>query len=60
MDIERAKAIAGVAQVIIDSAKAETQFLQVTGATSGSGFMPEEQQVPAAPQLTAVAGGRGR
>lgn len=40
MDIERARAVADVAKVIVDSAKVEVQFLQVTGAFPMSGFMP--------------------
>lgn len=43
MDIERAKAVASVAQVIIDSAKAENEFLKITDATTGSGFIPQAQ-----------------
>lgn len=42
MDIERAKAIADVARVMVDSAKVEVQFLQVTGALKSTGFLPEE------------------
>ena len=45
MDIERAKTIAGVAQVIVDSAKAENTFIQLTGG-KGSGFIPEQQLQP--------------
>lgn len=46
MDIERAKAIVGVAQVIVDSAKAENTFIQITGST-GSGFIPDiDKQLP--------------
>lgn len=43
MEIERAKAIAGVAQVIVDSAKAENDFIKLTGSKgSGSGFIPRQ------------------
>lgn len=38
-----AKAIADVARVIVDSAKVEVQMLEVTGAQSATGFIPEEQ-----------------
>ena len=38
LDIERAKAIATVAQTIINSAKVEVEFLEVTGQT-GTDFM---------------------
>jgi hypothetical protein len=45
LDIERAKAIVNVAQVIVDSAKAENTFLQITGGI-GSGFIPMQQLQP--------------
>ncbi len=41
MEIERAKAVAEVAKVVIDSAKAEVEFLRVTGSAKGSGFIPQ-------------------
>ncbi len=46
MDIDRAKAIAGVAKEIIQSAKVEVDFLRVTGAINGSGFIPADRQLP--------------
>jgi hypothetical protein len=49
LDIDRAKAIVDVAQVIVDSAKAENTFIQITGG-KGSGFIPE-QLPPAQPRL---------
>lgn len=52
LDIERAKAIATVAQVIVDSAKAENAFLEITGST-GSGFIVDERIPPAQPRLVA-------
>jgi hypothetical protein len=50
MDIERAKAIVGVAQVIVDSAKAENTFIQITGG-KGSGFINEQLLPPVQPRL---------
>jgi hypothetical protein len=47
MDIARAKAIAEVAQVVINSAKAETDYITATGARPTSGFIesaPETQR----------------
>ena len=41
MPIERAKAIADVAQVVINTAKVEVDFITATGARTGSGFMPQ-------------------
>jgi hypothetical protein len=49
MDIDRAKAVADVAQVIINSAKAETEYLRVVGATKGSGFIPSSPRLPPHP-----------
>lgn len=54
MEIERAKAVAQVAQVIVDSAKAENEFIKLTGST-GSGFIapraPEALPQPGQPRL---------
>jgi hypothetical protein len=40
MDINRAKAIANVANSIIHSAKIEADMIKVLGAKSGTGFIP--------------------
>ena len=45
MELERAKAIAEVAQVVINSAKVEVEFLRATGAIEGSGFIPADRQL---------------
>ena len=57
MEIERAKAIADVGRVIVDSAKAEIQYLQATGLRQGTGFiaLPEGAAVPERPRLAAGA-----
>lgn len=47
MDIARAKAIADVAQTIINSAAVEVKMLQVTGRKTGSGFLPDATALPA-------------
>lgn len=39
LDIDRAKAIADVSQTVINSVKAETEYLRVTGQANGSGFI---------------------
>lgn len=46
MDIERARAVADVARVLVDTAKAEIEFLKVTGREHGTGFiaLPEVPQ----------------
>lgn len=46
MEIERAKAVAQVAQVIVDSAKAENDFIRLTGS-NGSGFIEGKPALPA-------------
>lgn len=50
MDLDRAKAICDVAGRIIDTAKAETDFLRVVGATKGSGFIPTAPRLPERPK----------
>ena len=50
MDIDRAKTIADVAQVVINSAKIEVDFMRMRGdGSKGTGFIPEEKEVPALP-----------
>ena len=44
IDIDRAKVIAQVAGVVVESAKAEIKFLEVTGGAKGTGFIPAEPQ----------------
>ena len=46
MELARAKAIAGVAQTIINSAKLENDFLKITGGLRGTGFLPDDEQRP--------------
>jgi len=54
MDLDRAKAVADIGRVIVDSAKVEVQFLQVTGALKSTGFLPDaDDQRPARPGLEA-------
>lgn len=56
MELERAKAIADVARVIVDSAKAETAFLVATGARGGTGFIPIPEDAMPRPRLAAGSG----
>ena len=44
MDIDRARAVADVAKVIVESAKTEVKFMAVTGAEQGTGFIPRDEQ----------------
>ena len=45
MELDRAKAVADVAQVIVNSAKIEVDFIKVTGRSEGTGFIPEIQKL---------------
>lgn len=45
MDIDRARAIAEVAQTIINSAKVEVDFMRVTDSVRGTGFIPSDANV---------------
>lgn len=59
MELARAKAIADVGRVIVDSAKVEVEFMKATGASkSTTGFLPEETEETPRPKLAARAGGR--
>ncbi|MDT3722967.1 hypothetical protein [Pseudomonas oryzihabitans] len=44
MEIERAKAVAKVSAVLIESAKVEVRALEVMGGTRGSGFLQINQE----------------
>lgn len=59
MELDRAKAIADVARVIVETAKVEVQFIQaLDGRTTGTGFVPVDviEGAPQRPRL--AAGGR--
>jgi hypothetical protein len=54
MDIERAKAIADVGRVLVDSAKVEVMFINaMDGDVRGTGFIESERELPA-PSMTRV------
>lgn len=53
MELARARAIADVARVIVESAKVEVNFLSVTGAVQSTGFLPDGGD-----ELTAPVGRR--
>lgn len=50
LDIDRAKTVRDVAQVVVNSAKVEVDFLKVTGGNASSAFMtngtPQPQPLP--------------
>lgn len=50
MDIERAKVVSEISQVIINSAKVEVDFIKVAGG-KGTGFIPETEATPTVPAL---------
>ena len=60
MEIERAQAVAEVAQTIINSAKVELQFLELTGQESQSEFLgPLQAEPKALPAARPNGGERG-
>jgi hypothetical protein len=55
MELDRAKAIADVARVVVESAKVEVDFLKTTGAIKSTDFLPgEEEALPVRPKLAAA------
>ena len=52
MDLDRARTIATVAKVLVESAKVEVSFLNVTGALRSTGFLPDGDARPVERQLT--------
>jgi hypothetical protein len=55
MEIERAQAIADVAQVIVNSAKVENDHIKLTGS-AGSGFIEKIDSLPKPGQPRLVKG----
>lgn len=51
MDLDRAKEVREVAKALIESAKVEVAFLQVTGDLHGTGFLPAGPANPDPPAL---------
>lgn len=50
MELDRAKAVAQVAQVIVDTARVEVQMAKVTGEPSGSTFLTSPEQKLGTPE----------
>lgn len=50
LDIQRAEAISGVAQTIINSAKVENEYLKLTGQRTGTDFLPPAEGRRALPK----------
>jgi hypothetical protein len=60
MDINKAKAIADIGRVLVDSAKVEVEFQKHVGGGPGSGFIDDgTKQVDIKPALR-IAGSEGR
>lgn len=51
MDLDRARTVADVARVIVESAKVEVDFLKVTGAVRSTGFLPDGDESAAPRKL---------
>lgn len=54
MDLDRARAVADVARVLIESAKVEVDFLKVTGALRSTDFLPTDVVEIVRPKLAAA------
>lgn len=54
MEIDRAKAVAEVAQVVINSAKVEVDYLRHTGQRNATDFLPPADGRPGLPRPKAV------
>lgn len=52
MDVDRARAVSDVAQVIINSAKVEIEHMKITGNEKGSGFIVAAVSANPAPAIT--------
>jgi hypothetical protein len=57
MEIDRARAVADVARVIIESAKVEVAFIEATGSVKSTGFMPADESTTK-PPMRMVGGGK--
>lgn len=53
IDIEKAKAISDIAQVIVNSAKVEVDHAKVTGS-KGSGFLEKSDEEKLPPGITGI------
>ena len=45
LDLNQARSVCDIAAVIVDSARAETEFVKMTDAISGSDFIPVKENV---------------
>ena len=56
MDLDRAAAVAKVAQVIVNSATLEVKFMNALGRGTGTGFIPIEDKTSTPGQPKLVSG----
>jgi hypothetical protein len=57
MDLDRARAVAEVAKVIVESAKVEVSFLKTTGALRSTDFLPDgTESITLVPRRLKAAG----
>ena len=58
LDLERARTVSEVAQVLVNSAKVEVDFLRATDSVRGTGFIPDDAKLVGAPRspVTAIGG----
>lgn len=55
MDVDKGKTISDLAKVVVESAKVEVDFMKLRGADQkGTGFIPEEKQITAAPETPRI------
>jgi hypothetical protein len=60
MDLDRARAVADVAKVIVESAKVEVSMLKVTGGLNSTGFIPDNgEAVPPERRLNGAVSSLG-
>lgn len=62
MELDRAKAIADMGRVLVDTARVEVAFLKETGALKSTDFLPTgvRELPPTPPQQRRVTNGSGR
>ncbi len=53
MDVDKAKTVAELSKVVVESAKVEVDFMKAGGIEQGTGFITEKEvpQLPGAPRL---------
>lgn len=60
MELDRARTVADVARVIVESAKVEVDMLKATGGTNVTGFIPDEDLLDRAKEVRRALNGSTR